>query len=163
MEKSDLYGKGDNGNHAGPDAEELFRLGSEALEARSFAQAHRYLQKALEMERSPNHLSQYALALMQYTGNFKAAVALCQEAIKGEPKNPNHFLRLGIVYLGQGRKKEAIRIFNLGLRVGRHHGITRILQTLGQRDNPVLPFLARTNPLNKYLGKIRNSLARKQS
>ena len=137
------------------DAGELFRLGSEALEARNFAAAHRLLNKALEKERSPDHLSLYALALTQHTGNVQAGITLCQEAIRSEPKNPTHFLRLGTIYLISGRKKEAIRIFNLGLRVGRHAGITRMLQTLGQREKPVLPFLARTNPLNKYLGRIR--------
>ena len=162
MKMPDLYGKSENNhNRAEHDAEELFRLGSEALEARNFSAAYRFLNKALEKQRSPDHLSLYGLALAQYTGNFKAAVALCQEAIKSEPRNPVHFLRLGTIYLILGRKKEAIRIFNLGLRVGRHPGITRMLQTLGQREKPVLPFLARTNPLNKYLGKIRNSFYKK--
>lgn len=149
------------GSDVEPDVRELCRLGSEALEARNFPAAHRYLHAALEMERSPEHLSLYALALAQYTGNAKAAIALCQEAIKGEPKNPGHFLRLGTIYLVFGRKKEAVRIFHLGLRVGRHPGITRMLQVLGQRQKPVFPFLARTNPLNKYLGKIRTSLFKK--
>ena len=162
MNKTELYGKSENNNHPPDlDAEELFRLGSEALEARNFAAAYRFLNKALEKERSPNHLSLFGLATAQYTGNIKAAVPLCQEAIKREPKNPSHFLRLGTIYLIQGRKKEAIRIFNLGLRIGRHPGITRMLQTLGQRDKPVLPFLARTNALNKYLGKIRSSFYKK--
>jgi len=168
MTKSEITGaetpKSDDGSSDKSnelDVGELFRLGSEALEARNFPLAHRFLHAALDEERSPDHLSQYGLALAQYTGNVQAAVALCQEAIKKEPKNPNHFLRLGTIYLVSGRKKEAVRIFNLGLRVGRHPGITRLLQTLGQRDKPVFPFLSRTNPLNKYLGKIRMSLFRK--
>lgn len=162
IDKTELYAKSENNNdHAELEAEELFRLGSEALDARNFAAAYRYLGKAVEKRRSPAHLSQYGLAVAQYTGNCKAALALCQEAIKSEPKNPSHFLRLGTIYLIQGRKKEAIRIFKLGLRFGRHPGITRMLQTLGERDKPVLPFLDRTNALNKYLGKIRSSFYKK--
>lgn len=140
------------------DARELFRLGSDALDAKNFAAAYRYLHMAVEKERSPQHLSQFAVAVLQYTGNLRQAVALCQEAIKDEPRNPTHFYRLGMIYLISGRKKEAVRIFNLGLRLGRHPGITRTLRVLGHRDKPVLPFLERGNPLNKYLGKIRSNL-----
>lgn len=140
---------------------ELVHLGKEALEARRFAVAQRYLHAALEKERTAEHLSLYALALAQATGNVQTAVVLCQEAVKREPKNPNHFLRLGTVYLAAGRKKEAIRTLHLGLRVGKNPAITKLLQTLGQREKPVLPFLSRGNPVNKYLGKIRNSLFKK--
>lgn len=155
------HGTGTVGKVGESDAEELYRKGTEALQARNFALAFRLLRDALDRKRSPEHLSQFALALAHYTGNDKAGVALCQEAIRSEPRNPNHFLRLGTIYLVAGRKKEAVRIFNLGLRVGRHAGITRMLQALGQREKPVLPFLARTNPLNKYLGKMRNNFLKK--
>ncbi|OGU06550.1 MAG: hypothetical protein A2075_07760 [Geobacteraceae bacterium GWC2_58_44] len=155
-----------NSNHendlAELDAAELFRLGTEALNAKQYAAAHRYLRSALESERSPDHLSQYALALAHEKGDFATGIRLCQEAIKNEPKNPEHFLRLGTIYLTAGRRKEAIRIFNLGLRVGRHPMITKWLQTLGHRDKPMLPFLSRTNPLNKYLGKVRVRLSKKR-
>lgn len=142
------------------DGAELFRLGSEALDAKDYALAQRYLQAALGKERTPNHLSQYALALAAHTREIEPSIALCQEAIKKEPKNSDHFLRLGTVYLVAGRKKEAIRIFRLGLRVGKNSTIVRWLQVLGDRKKPLIPFLSRTNPLNKYLGKIRMSLTR---
>ncbi|QWV94045.1 tetratricopeptide repeat protein [Geomonas oryzisoli] len=161
MTKSDLYEAPKDTGLDDMETEELVRLGSEALEARKFAAAHRYLHAALQRRRSPEHLSLYALALAQHTGNIRTALALCQEAVKQEPKNSNHFLRLGTIYLSAGRKKEAIRALHLGLRVGRNPAITRLLQTLGHREKPVLPFLARGNPLNKYLGKLRSSLFKK--
>ena len=139
-------------------AEELFQRGTQALDAKDYATAHRYLQAALERERTPDHLSQYALALAAHTRQIDQSVTLCQEAVKQEPKNAEHFLRLGTVYLVAGRKKEAIRIFRLGLRVGKNPTIVRWLQVLGNRKQPVLPFLGRTNPINKYLGKLRASL-----
>jgi tetratricopeptide (TPR) repeat protein len=144
------------------EAAELFRLGTEALNAKQYTVAHRFLRSALELERSPDHLSQYALALAHEKGEMQASVRLCQEAIKAEPKNAEHFLRLGTVYLIAGRRKDAIRTFHLGLRVGKHPMLTKWLQILGHRSKPVLPFLSRTNPLNKYLGKIRSGLAKKR-
>jgi len=142
------------------DVAELYRLGTEALNTKNYPAAHRFLQAALEKERSPNHLSQYALALALHTKDSQTAIALCQEAVKKDPKNPEHFLRLGTVHLAAGRRKEAIRIFRLGLRLGRHPTISRWLEVLGKRKAPVLPFLSRSNPLNKYLGKIRMNLSR---
>lgn len=143
------------------ETDELVHLGKEALEAHRFTEAQRYLHAALERQRTPEHLSLYALAFAQATGNVKIAIAWCQEAVKKEPRNSNHFLRLGTVYLAAGRKKEAVRTLHLGLRVGKNPAITKLLQTLGQRERPVLPFLSRGNPLNKYLGKVRSSLFRK--
>ena len=140
------------------DGAELCRLGTEALDAKNYAAAHSYLQAALEKERTPNNLSLYGLALAAHTRVIEPSIALCQEAVKKEPKNPEHFLRLGTVYLVAGRKKEAIRIFRLGLRVGGNPTIVRWLQVLGDRKKPLIPFLSRANPLNKYLGKIRMSL-----
>lgn len=162
MDRTDFYEKsGAEMGHHDLEVDELVQLGTDALEVRKFAAAHRYLHAALAKQRSPNHLSLYALALAQHTGNIQTAVALCQEAIKHEPKNSDHFLRLGTIYLVAGRKKDAIRVLHLGLRLGRNPGIRRLLQTLGQREKPVLPFLSRGNPLNKYLGKLRRNLFRK--
>ncbi|GFO69396.1 hypothetical protein GMLC_29750 [Geomonas limicola] len=125
---------------------------------KDYTTARRYLSAAVARERTPNHLSQYALALAAHTKEIDQSIALCQEAVKHDPKNPEHFLRLGVIYLVASRKKEAIRIFRLGLRVGKHPTISRWLQVLGDRKKPVLPFLARSNPINKYLGKLRMSL-----
>lgn len=145
---------------AGLDAAELYQLGTDALDAKDYAAAYRYLKAAVDKERTPNNLSQYALALAAHTRSIEPSIALCQEAVKKEPKNSEHFLRLGTVYLVAGRKKEAIRIFRLGLRVGKNPTIARWLQVMGDRKKPILPFLARGNPINKYLGKIRASFSR---
>jgi len=147
---------------AGPAGEELFRLGTEALAGKDYPAAQRYLQAALARKRSPDHLSQYALALAHQSGDLQKSLTLCREAIQREPRNPEHFLRMGVIYLIGGRRKEAIRIFHLGLRVGKHPAITRWLAFLGHRQKPMLPFLSRTNPLNKYLGKLRRSLSEKK-
>lgn len=141
---------------------ELFRLGTEALEAKEYAAALRLLGLALDDERSPNHLSQYALALAHHKGDIKTAIALCQEAVKSDPRNPEQFLRLAKLYLMAGKIKEAIRTLHLGLRVGKHPGILRQLQALGHRQKPTLPFLSRAHPLNKYLGKIKMTLLKKR-
>lgn len=141
--------------------EELFEMGMEALKEKRYSDAVRYLQLAVDGQRSPEYLSQLAIAVAHERGDIKAAVALCQEAIRMEPRNPELFLRLGIVYLIGDNRKDAIRIFRLGLRIGKSPAISRWLQILGHRQPPVLPFLSRSNALNRYLGKLRMKMGRR--
>ena len=149
-------------NNEKPSQEELYEMGMEALKEKRYADAVNYLQQAVDGERSPEYLSQLALAVAHDRHDIKGAVALCQEAIRMEPRNPELFLRLGIVYLVADNRKDAIRIFRLGLRVGRSPAINRWLQILGHRQPPVLPFLSRSNVLNRYLGKLRGKMRKRQ-
>lgn len=152
-----------NSGNAGraPSQEELFEMGTEALHEKRYSDAVRYLQAAVDGERSPEYLSQLALAVAHERRDIKAAVALCQEAIRMDPRNPELFLRLGIVYLIADNRRDAIRIFRLGLRAGKSPAISRWLQILGHRQPPVLPFLSRSNAVNRYLGKLRGKMRRR--
>lgn len=141
--------------------EELFEMGMEALHEKRYSDAVQYLQLAVDGQRSPEYLTQLALAIAHEKNDIKTAVALCQEAIRMEPRNPELFLRLGIVYLIGDNRKDAIRILRLGLRFGKSPAISRWLQILGHRQPPVLPFLSRSNALNRYLGKIRGKMGRR--
>lgn len=141
--------------------DELFEMGMEALHEKRYADAVHYLQRAVDGQRSPEYLSQLALAVAHEKHDIKAAVALCQEAIRMDPRNPELFLRLGVVYLIADNRKDAIRTFRLGLRVGKSPAINRWLQILGHRQPPVLPFLSRSNAVNRYLGKLRGKMRRR--
>lgn len=136
-------------------AEELYLMGMEAVEAGDAGTALDCFKAAVTRERNPLYLSQLALCLAQYENEFYASIPLCQEALGKEPKNALHFLRMGKIQLYAGNKKEAIRFLRLGLRLGKNPAITALLQGLGLRQPPVLPFLARSNPINKYLGLLR--------
>jgi tetratricopeptide (TPR) repeat protein len=141
-------------------AGELSRLGSEAMDARNYRLAHHYLREALERDRSANNLSLFALALVRHTGDTRTASALCYEALRMEPRDTEHYLRLGIIYLVAGKRREAIRALEVGQRAGVNEEIAKLLQVLGTRGRPVFPFLSRNNPLNKYLGKMKHNWAR---
>jgi tetratricopeptide (TPR) repeat protein len=119
--------------------DEFFEMGMEALHEKRYADAVHYLQLAVDGQRSPEYLSQLALAVAHEKHDIKAAVALCQEAIRMDPRNPELFLRLGIVYLIADNRRDAIRIFRLGLRVGKSPAINRWLQILGHRQPPPAP------------------------
>jgi hypothetical protein len=104
------------------------------------------------VSRPPLALSAYALCRAELKGDFKNSVNLCHEAIKKEPKNAEHYFRQGRILLLAGRKKDAVWVLRMGLRHGRHRGIIELLGSLGIRRPPPIRFLARSNPLNKYLG-----------
>ncbi len=135
-------------------ATELFSMGTESLGQGNTAQALDYFTKGIAIERNPLYLSSLAFCLAKQKKEFAKAISLCKEAVKHDPKNVVHFLQLGKIHLLEGKKNDAIRIFRLGLRIEKDPTLVRELNRLGCRTNPVIPFMARSNPLNKYLGKL---------
>ncbi len=69
---------------------------------------------------------------------------------------PVLYLNLGRTLLLAGRKQEAVESFGRGLTYDRgHRELKKEMTSLGIRKSPVLPFLSRSNPLNRLLGKFR--------
>ena len=136
------------------DAQSLAVEASEAFKRGDTLHALEYYEKLVAIERTPEVCSALGYCLAKEKEAYREALYLCNEAIRNEPKSPRHFLLLGRVYLLAGRKKEAIRAFNLGMRHGGSAEIGAELKKLGYRKPPVFPFLSRDNPLNKYLGKM---------
>jgi len=125
---------------------------------RDYASAIAKLEQIPLMARTPQVMSAYALCMAEVKGASKSFVNLCHEAIKKEPKNPEHYYRQGRILMLAGRKKDSIWMFRMGLRHGRHRGIIETLGALGIRRAPPVNFLPRDNPLNKYLGILLTRL-----
>lgn len=136
------------------EAEELFIAGLEALKNGKSGEAAELLERAVALDRKPLYCSNLAVCLAKEKKDIKRAISLCKEAIKGDPKNSIHFLNLGRVHVMANQKKDAIRIFYMGLRYSENKDIIAELNRVGRRRPPVLPFLERSNPLNKFLGKL---------
>jgi predicted Zn-dependent protease len=136
------------------DAEELFAKAMDALKSGNSGEAVDLLEQAVGLERRPIFCSNLAICLAKEKKDFKRAISLCKEAIKSDPKNSIHFLHLGRVHIQANQKKEAIRIFCMGLRHSENRDIIAELNRIGRRRPPVIPFLDRSNPLNKMLGKM---------
>jgi tetratricopeptide (TPR) repeat protein len=68
---------------------------------------------------------------------------------------PILYLNLGRAYLAADKRKEAFDSFKKGLETDKiHEGLICELEKLGLRRNPPFPSLKRSNPLNKYIGKL---------
>ena len=132
--------------------------GLKALNAGRTDEALEWFEKAVAETRAPLACACLAYCRAKEKGKVKEAVALCMEAIKDDPKNPDIYLNLGRVHLLAGQRRSAIRAFDLGLRYGRSPQIENELALIGRRKAPPLPFLSRSNPLNKFLGKFLKKL-----
>lgn len=135
-----------------------FEEGIKALNAKRTGEALQWLEKAVAVKKTPRTCAYLAYCQAKEQGKYREAIALCMEAMKEEPKNSEIYLNLGRVYLLAGQKKGAIRAFDLGLRYEKNPQIVNELVLLGRRKAPPLPFLPRSNPINKYLGKLLKKL-----
>ncbi len=97
----------------------------------------------------------------------RSGVTFCRRAFTNFKTSDPHiagtvypvlYLNLGRTLLLSGRKKEAVESFGRGLTYDRwHKELKKEMTSLGIRKSPVLPFLSRSNPLNRLLGKLRNT------
>jgi len=95
---------------------------------------------------------------------FRAGIDACRKAValfKAPDKYsvgviyPILYLNLGRACLAAGRKKDAIDAFSKGVKYDKgHRELKKELQLLGMRKPPAVPFLSRSNPINKYIGKL---------
>jgi hypothetical protein len=128
------------------------------MEKKDYASALNEINQLPTIERTPLIISAQALCLAEVQKEFKAAANLCHEAIKKDPKNPEHYFRQGVILIRSGRKKDSIWVLRMGLRHGKHRGIIDLLGALGIRRPPPINFLPRSNPFNVYLGKLLTRL-----
>lgn len=140
------------------EAERLLEKGLEALAQNETLTALSYFERAISIEDSPVISSCYGFCIAKERGQLGKAISLCEEAMKKEPQSSLHYLNLGRVYLLSNRKADAVKIFREGLNYGENQQIIDELNKLGIRNQPVIPFLKRSNPLNKYLGIMLKKL-----
>jgi tetratricopeptide (TPR) repeat protein len=95
---------------------------------------------------------------------YSFGIETCLKAIKifkrkssiGEEHfHPVLYLNLGRAYLAAGKRKEAFDTFRKGLGYDSYNKeLLNELSKLGVRTRPVIPFLKRSHPVNKYIGKL---------
>jgi tetratricopeptide (TPR) repeat protein len=104
---------------------------------------------------------------------YRAGIDACRKAL-GMFKAPDAYsagiiypilyLNLGRAYIAAGRKVEAIEAFEKGLKYDRtHFELKKEQRLLGIRKPPVVPFLSRSNPINKLIGIILHGTRRQTS
>lgn len=86
----------------------------------------------------------------------KALALIKQSSSFGEEMLfPVFYLNLGRAYVAAGKKKDALETFNKGLKFDNsNRDLQKEVRALGKRKAAVVPFLDRSNPINKYIGLI---------
>ena len=135
-------------------AQKEFDRAQQELDLNNVLAALACLERALGIWDDPLWHSRLGFCIAKQRGQTTRAFELCRNAIERDPGNPLHYLYLGKVYLVAGNTLEALQTFRIGMILGGSPEIELILYAIGTRKSPVISFLSRDNPLNKYLGII---------
>lgn len=140
---------------------ELLERGRSMVEGGNATEAVSLLRAAYAAEGHDAKVrSWYGLCVGLAEHDFEQAVALCQSAAKQEFFNPDLYLNLARLYLGFGFKAEGVRYLRRGLMIDpAHAAILQVLRDLGDRSPPVLGFLPRRHPINRWLGAVRHAVS----
>jgi len=136
------------------EAREQFIAGKRFLREDNLDRALRSFEKAWKIDReNPEFMSYYGLCKALRGGEIGLGLELCTKAIKLEFFKAEFYLNLGRVYMVAGNKKGAIKVFKKGLKYDQgNEELYKALTGLGFRSRPIIPFLDRANPVNKFLG-----------
>ena len=112
----------------------------------------------------PYLLSYYGCLIAVIENRTKEGVTICEDAIKllntsmpfgSEFFYPVFYLNLGRTYIKAKKKKAAVQAFQEGLKNDpENKDLLWEMKKIGTRERPPLPFLARSNPINKYIGML---------
>jgi tetratricopeptide (TPR) repeat protein len=138
-------------------AEEQYRRGRVLLAESRDPEALECFRSAHQIDRAnPRYRSFYGLGLALVERRFEKALELCRSAAKEEFFNPELYHNLARVHMAFGFKSEAIRYLRRGLMIDpANRGLATDLERLGRRRMPVLQFLPRNHPVNRWLGRMR--------
>lgn len=112
-------------------------------------------------ELPPTFYSYLGYGIARFGRRRREGLSLCEYAVKAEICEPENYLNLARVLLLLGKRGRALGVLNRGLALGPEDtGLVDLRTELGVRRAPVLPFLARSNALNRLLGHLRHRARR---
>jgi hypothetical protein len=89
-----------------------------------------------------------------YSGDI-SGLNLCRRAAAMETIQARVFINLALAELKLNHRKRACSAVKIGLAIDHTEpNLLRLRDRMGVRRNPVVPFLRRENPLNKWLGRF---------
>jgi tetratricopeptide (TPR) repeat protein len=143
------------------DVAEAFRRGVTLCRKERWHEGYNLLIRVSQSIESRGNLpgvfySYLGVAMARCDGRRRDGMELCRYAVRVQPEQPENYLNLASAYLLLGRRSEAMRAIASGLQVHPGHPrLSSLHSTLGVRQPPLFPFLARTNPLNSLPGRGR--------
>jgi Flp pilus assembly protein TadD len=125
--------------------------------------AHPLFQRAHRRSPSdPRVTSWYGLTLVLVERNSSLGVLYCDQAVRTAGPDPELLLNQARAHMALGQRERAVRAVQRGLEASPDHpGLRAAQEAMGWRRRPALPFLARDNPLNRWLGRLRHRWSRR--
>ena len=146
------------------ESRKYYREAEASIKRGNYSRAAALLNDALKISpENPTYLSMlgYCVGIQ---GNLMAAEKMCRKAVQEAPFDPNVHVNLGRVLTEQGRRKEAREALMHAYQLDNTNAPAALeLSRMGVRRKPVIPFLGRNHPFNRYLGKLRHSIRRRKA
>lgn len=139
-------------------AEELIDKGKNFIKENNFLGALACFEKAYSLKKIPGIQSYLGLCIAIERGKISEAISLCERAIGDDPENYIHYLNLAKIYLRTGNRDSALETLRKGLYFGDNIELKSMLDSIGVRKTPVIPFMQRNNLFNRYLGIFLNRI-----
>ena len=149
-----------------PTAETFFKNGIAALSRRKPHQATSLFKAAVVVDRARRlsrphmrYLSYYGLSLALAHGPTRAAIWACEKAAAEDSFSPEVLMNLGKVLMMDGQETRALSILEQGLRIAPgNQALASELADMDRRSSPPFRSLPRSNPLNRWVGRLKASL-----
>jgi len=141
--------------------------GIEACKKGQWKEGLAVLGKVAEADRQGAELngqfySYLGYGIARYERRVKEGLALCQHSIKLQFYEPENYLNLARVHLLARNRRKAVEALNRALKLNASNpGAIALAREIGWRRRPVIPFLPRSNFLNRLLGRLSYRLRRK--
>lgn len=141
-----------------PAALAAFEEGRSSFGARDVEGAHAAFERAhRRAPADPLFMSWYGVTLVLVERNSNLGVVLCDQALRATGPEPELLLNQARVHLALKQRERAVRAIQRGLELWPEDPrLVAARDALGIRRPPVIGFLSRNNPLNRFLGRIRH-------
>jgi tetratricopeptide (TPR) repeat protein len=145
-----------------PEALESFEQGLGRFRAGDVVAAHALFERAhRRAPADPRIMSWYGLTLVLVEKNSNLGVLYCDQALRLAGPEAELLLNQARAHLALGQRERAVRALQRGLAVAPEDPALRAAQaSMGWRRRPVLPCLRRSNPINRWLGRLRYKWSR---
>jgi tetratricopeptide (TPR) repeat protein len=132
--------------------------GLAAFAARDVSGAHAAFERAYRRDpRDPVAMSWYGVTLVLVERNSNLGVTLVDEALRAAGPDPVLLLNSARIHLALNQRERAARAVTRGLELFPDDPrLVAARHAMGTRRPPVIPFLSRSNPLNRLLGRLRH-------
>jgi tetratricopeptide (TPR) repeat protein len=136
---------------------ELCRKGEWAAGVQSLARGVESLKASRQVPSQAYSFLGYGLAREQR--RFEEGLNLCRHALRRDYSEAENHLNIARLHLLMANRNAAVKAVAEGLEFHPGHpGLAELQRDMGRRGRPALRFLRRSNPVNRWLGRLRERM-----